>query len=83
MWEKIPEATGYPEAYTIVEWADDQSMYLITWDILSTEGTMRAGYSVTENSVQSFLCRQKVVQQAKEEAGVHGVKTRESAEFPS
>ena len=33
--------------------------------------------------MQSFLGGQQVVQKAEEEAVVHGVKTRDSAKFPS
>jgi hypothetical protein len=60
--ENVPEAAGYPVAYIIVEWAGNQSMKLITEDIFSAEGAMRAGYSVAEDSVQSFLGGQQVVQ---------------------
>ena len=79
----VPEAADYPVANTIVEWAVYQSMKLVTGDILKAEGVVRAGYSVAEDSVQSFLGGQKVVQKAEEEAGVHGVETRESTKQPS
>ena len=69
----VPEAADYPVANTIVEWPVYQSMKLVTGDLLRTEGAVRAGNSLTEDSVQSFLGGQKVVQKAEEEAGVHGV----------
>ena len=62
MRENVPEAASDPVANTIVKWAGNRCMKLITGDILNAEGAMRAGYSLAENSVQSFLGGQEVVQ---------------------
>jgi hypothetical protein len=40
-------------------------MESITGNIMRSEGTMRAGYLVTENYMKAFLCWQTVVQKAK------------------
>ena len=70
-WEDLSEAADYPVTNAIIEWAVYQGMQLITQDILSTQGTLGAGDCVAENSVQSFLGGQKIVQQAEREAGVY------------
>ena len=57
-------------------------MESITGNIMRSEGTVSAGYLVTENSMKAFLGWQKVVQKAEDEAVVNGFKTRKNAEFP-